>query len=179
MGFSINIPLYKRDEERRLVWGRATREELDKSNEIMDYASSKPNFEAWSNDFAARTGGKSYGNCRLQHDSHTAIGKIVEPLSFNDDDKAIDICVKVVDDKAWELVKSSVLTGFSVGGSYGSRWKDEDGIVHYTAIPSEISLCDNPCVGSATIECIKTDGAKEVSRLSTPIQSPSAFMNDL
>ena len=59
MGFSINIPLYKRDEERRLVWGRATREELDKSNEIMDYASSKPNFEAWSNDFAARTGGKS------------------------------------------------------------------------------------------------------------------------
>lgn len=165
MGFSINIPLYKRDEERRLVWGRATREELDKSNEIMDYASSKPNFEAWSNDFATRTGGKSYGNCRLQHDSHTAIGKIVEPLSFNDDDKAIDICVKVVDDKAWELVKSSVLTGFSVGGSYGSRWKDEDGIVHYTAVPSEISLCDNPCVGSATIECIKTDGAKEVSNV--------------
>jgi hypothetical protein len=165
MGFSINIPLYKRDEERRLVWGRATREELDKSNEIMDYASSKPNFEAWSNDFATRTGGKSYGNCRLQHDSHTAIGKIVEPLSFNDDDKAIDICVKVVDDKAWELVKSSVLTGFSVGGSYGSRWKDEDGIVHYTAVPSEISLCDNPCVSSATIECIKTDGAKEVSNV--------------
>ena len=165
MGFSINIPLYKRDEERRLVWGRATREELDKANEIMDYASSKPNFEAWSNDFATRTGGKSYGNCRLQHDSHTAIGKIVEPLSFNDEDKAIDVCVKVVDDKAWELVKSSVLTGFSVGGSYGSRWQDDEGITHYTAVPSEISLCDNPCVGSATIECIKADGTTETISL--------------
>lgn len=161
MGFSIDIPLYKYDEEKRLVWGRATREELDKSKEIMDYASSKPNFEAWSNDFATRTGGKSYGNCRLQHDSHTAIGKIVEPLSFDDEDKAIDVCVKVVDDNAWELVKNSVLTGFSVGGSYGSRWKDDEGITHYTAVPSEISLCDNPCVASATIECIKADGSIE------------------
>ena len=161
MSFSMNIPLFKIDEEQRLVYGRATQEVVDKSGEVMDYATSKPNFEKWSNDFATRTHGQSYGNCRLQHDSKRAIGKIVKPLSFSDAEKAIDICVKVVDDEAWKMTKESILTGFSVGGSYGKRWQDDEGITHYTAVPSEISLCDNPCVGTATIEFIKADGSTE------------------
>jgi hypothetical protein len=157
----MTIPLTKVDEEKRLVYGRATQEILDKSGEILDYESSKPNFEAWSNDFATRTGNKSYGNIRQQHDSKKAIGKIAEPLSFDDKDKALDICVKVTDDSAWDLVKDNVLTGFSVGGSYGSKWKDDAGVLHYTAVPSEISLVDNPCVGTATIDFVKADGSVE------------------
>ena len=62
MGFNMSIPLFKIDEEQKLVYGRATQEVLDKANEIMDYESSKPMFEKWSNDFATRTNGKSYGN---------------------------------------------------------------------------------------------------------------------
>ena len=161
MNFNMNIPLFKIDEEQKLVYGRATQEVLDKSDEIMDYESSKSNFEKWSNDFATRTGGKSYGNIRVQHDSKRVGGKIAEPLTFNDADKAIDICVKVNDDNLFNEIKEGYYTGFSVGGSYGRQWTDDDGILHYTAIPSEISIVDNPCVGTATIMYVKADGTTE------------------
>jgi hypothetical protein len=161
MNFNMNIPLFKIDEEQKLVYGRATQEVLDKSDEIMDYESSKSNFEKWSNDFATRTGGKSYGNIRVQHDSKRVGGKIAEPLTFNDTDKAIDICVKVSDDNLFNEIKEGYYTGFSVGGSYGRQWTDDDGILHYTAIPSEISIVDNPCVGTATIMYVKADGTTE------------------
>lgn len=161
MGFNMSIPLFKIDEEQKLVYGRATQEVIDKANEIMDYESSKPMFEKWSNDFATRTNGKSYGNCRVQHDSKRVGGKIAEPLVFNDVDKAIDICVKVSDDKLFNQIKEGYYTGFSVGGSYGKQWADDDGIIHYTAIPSEISIVDNPCVGTATIMYVKADGTTE------------------
>ena len=161
MGFNMNIPLFKIDEEQKLVYGRATQEVLDKANEIMDYESSKPMFEKWSNDFATRTNGKSYGNVRIQHDSKRVGGKVAEPLVFNDNDKAIDICVKVNDDNLFSQIKDGMYTGFSVGGSYGKQWTDDDGILHYTAIPSEISIVDNPCVGTATIMYVKADGTTE------------------
>lgn len=161
MSFSMNIPLFKIDEEQKLVYGRATQEVVDKSDEIMDYESSKPMFEKWSNDFANRTNGKSYGNVRIQHDSKRVGGKIAEPLTFNDADKAIDICVKVNDDALFNQIKEGYYTGFSVGGSYGKQWTDDDGLLHYTAIPSEISIVDNPCVGTATIMYVKADGTTE------------------
>ena len=161
MGFNMSIPLFKIDEEQKLVYGRATQEVIDKANEVMDYESSKPMFEKWSNDFATRTNGKSYGNIRIQHDSKRVGGKIAEPLVFNDIDKAIDICVKVNDDNLFSQIKDGMYTGFSVGGSYGKQWTDDDGILHYTAIPSEISIVDNPCVGTATIMYVKADGTTE------------------
>lgn len=102
MSFSMNIPMFKINEEQRLVYGRATKEAVDRSGEIMDYETSKENFIEWSNDFAERTNGKSYGAVREQHDAKKAVGKIAQPLSFVDEEKAIDVCVKVVDDEAWE-----------------------------------------------------------------------------
>lgn len=161
MGFNMSIPLFKIDEEQKLVYARATQEVLDKANEIMDYESSKPYFEKWSNDFATRTNGKSYGNIRVQHDSKRVGGKIAEPLVFNDVDKAIDVCIKVSDDKLFEEIKEGYYTGVSVGGSYGKQWKDESGITHYTAIPSECSIVDNPAVPTATIMYVKADGTTE------------------
>jgi hypothetical protein len=161
MGFNMNVKLFKIDEEQKLVYGRATQEVLDKSGEIMDYESSKPMFEKWSNDFATRTNGKSYGNVRVQHDSKRVGGKIAEPLAFNDIDKAIDVCVKVTDDTLFSQIKDGVYTGFSIGGSYGKQWTDDDGTLHYTAIPSELSIVDNPCVNTATIMYVKADGTTE------------------
>ena len=161
MNFSMNIPLSKAYEDKRLVFGRATQQIVDRAGEMMDYDSSKPYFLEWSNDFAKRTNGKSYGAIREQHDSKRAVGKIVEPLSFSDEEKAIDICVKVVDDVAWNKVKEGVLTSFSIGGSYGKQWVDEEGISRYTAIPTEISLVDQPACSTATIQFIKADGTTE------------------
>ena len=161
MSFSISVPLQKVDESRHEIYGRATQQVIDRAGEMMDYDSSKPYFLEWSNDFAKRTNGKSYGAIRQQHDSKKAIGKIIKPLSFNDEDKAIDICVKVVDENAWKMVTESVLTAFSIGGSYGKQWIDEDGVSRYTAIPTEISLVDQPACPTAVIEFIKADGTIE------------------
>lgn len=161
MGFNMNMKLFKIDEEQHLVYGRATQEVEDKSGEVMDYASSKPMFEKWSNDFATRTNGKSYGNVRIQHDSKRVGGKIAKPLVFNDADKAIDVCVKVSDDNLFNDIKEGYYTGFSIGGSYGKQWTDDEGLLHYTAIPSELSIVDNPCVGTATIMYVKADGTTE------------------
>ena len=170
--FNMVIPLTKVDEEKRLVYGRATQEVLDKSGEILDYDSSKKNFETWSKGFEKTTDGKSYGNIREQHDPQKACGKLAEPLTFNDEDKAIDICAKIVSDDTWKKVTEGVLTGFSIGGSYAKRWRDNDGIAHYTAAPAEISIVDNPCVPTATIEFVKTDGTIESSK-----QSPCGNRN--
>lgn len=171
MSFSMNIPLFKIDEEQRLVYGRATQEVVDKSGEVMDYETSKPMFEKWSSDFATRTKGKSYGNVRIQHDAKRVGGKIAEPLVFNDADKAIDVVVKVTDDKLFNEIKEGYYTGFSIGGSYGKQWTDDDGNLHYTAIPSELSIVDNPCVGTATIEYVKADGTTETKTFKKEVKS--------
>ena len=159
--FNMVIPLTKVDEEKRLVYGRATQEVLDKDNEKLDYDSSKPNFEDWSGEFAKTTDGKSYGNIREQHDPKKACGKLAQPLTFDDEEKAIDVCAKIVSDDTWNKVKEGVLTGFSIGGSYSKRWKDNDGVTRYTAVPCEISIVDNPCCPTATIEFVKADGTVE------------------
>jgi hypothetical protein len=44
----VFVPLMKVDEEQRLVFGKITAQEVDQSGEMMDYDTSKPNFESWS-----------------------------------------------------------------------------------------------------------------------------------
>lgn len=157
----VFVPLTKVDEEKRLVYGRITQEILDKAGEVMDYESSKPNFEKWSNEISEASGGLSKGNVRVMHGLSVA-GKLTE-LSFDDEDKAIDVCAKVVDDGEWNKVLEGCYTGFSVGGAYGKRWtetNDNEKIKKFTAVPNEVSLVDNPCVPSATFTMVKADGAE-------------------
>lgn len=158
----VFVPLYKVDEEQRLVYGRITAEEQDKSGETMDYAKSKANFEKWSNDIHTASGGLSKGNVRVMHGLNVA-GKLTE-LDFDDDSQSIEVCAKVVDDGEWQKTLEGCYTGFSVGGKYGKRWSETvDGVVmkKYEAIPNEVSLVDNPCVTSATFSLVKADGVEE------------------
>jgi hypothetical protein len=155
------IPITKVDAAKRLVYGLATAETEDRSGEICDYASTKPNYEKWSGDIAKATNGKSFGNLRAMH-GNIAAGKVTS-IGFNDDAKQIEICAKVVDDAEWNKVQEGVYTGFSQGGSYEKRWADADsGLMRYTANPSEISLVDLPCLPGATFQMIKADGAAEI-----------------
>ncbi len=156
------IPITKVDAARRLVYGLATAEAEDRVGEICDYASTKPNYEKWSAEIAKSTGGKSLGNVRAMHGA-VAAGKVTQ-INFNDADRQIEICAKVIDDAEWEKVAEGVYTGFSQGGAYGRRWTDEDGLMRYTAEPSEISLVDLPCLPQAHFEMIKADGARELRR---------------
>lgn len=159
----VFVPLTKVDEEQRLVYGRITQEVLDKSGEVMDYETSKPHFQKWSGEFEEKTGGLSKGNLRVMHGLNVA-GKLTD-IAYDDLEKAVDVCAKVVDDGEWEKVLEGCYTGFSVGGRYGKKWNDtlEDGtqVKKYTAIPGEVSLVDDPCVTTATFSLVKANGETE------------------
>ncbi len=92
-----------------------------------------------------------------------AAGKVTK-INFNDADRQIEICAKVIDDLEWGKVVEGVYTGFSQGGAYARRWTDEDGLTRYTADPCEISLVDLPCLPQASFEMIKADGTRELRR---------------
>lgn len=156
----LYIPIQKVDEEKRLVYGIASAEEIDHMGEIFDYASSKPYIAAWSKDFQEKTGGKSFGNLRAMHQAISA--GVLTDLKFDDEKKAVLVCAKVVDEAEWKKVLAGVYTGFSFGGQAVQRWanKEEKG-TRYTLDPSELSLADKPCVPSAVFEIIKTDGSVE------------------
>lgn len=159
MSLNLFARLTKVDEEKRLVYGRATEEVVDRAGEIMDYATSKPYFEKWSDGIAKATDGRSVGNLRAMH-NNIAAGKLTA-IDFLDAEKAIDICAKVVDDSEWAKVLEGVYTGFSIGGDYVKRWVDPDvSARRFTADPCEISLVDLPCVPTASFFSIeKADGS--------------------
>jgi hypothetical protein len=157
---SLFIPITKVDATQHLVYGVATAEVEDRTGEICDYASTKPHYQRWSEEIAQSTGGKSRGNLRAMHGS-VAAGKVTA-ITFNDDARQIEISAKVVDAAEWIKVTEGVYTGFSQGGTYERRWTDEAGLMRYTAIPSEISLVDLPCLAAARFEMIKADGTPEL-----------------
>lgn len=158
---SMFIPIMKVNAERREVWGFAAIEEVDNSDEILDYESSKPHFLDWSNRAQKRSGGKSLGNLRSMH-QNIAAGKLIE-LRPDDVSKGFYVGAKIIDDGEWKKVEQGVYTGFSVGGSYLKRWQDfrNPGKMRYTAKPTELSIVDSPCIPSATFEMVKADGMVE------------------
>ena len=149
--------LSKVDVEKRLVYGRAAQETPDHSGEVMDYLQSKPNFVKWSAEMSKATNGASQGNIRAMH-GNVAAGKVQE-LIYSDDEHAIDVVAKIIDENEWQKVLEGVYTGFSIGGKYGARVKKGD-FTHYEALPTEISLVDRPCIPTATFFDIqKSDGS--------------------
>lgn len=156
--------LEKIDEEKRLVYGRATQELKDRSGEMMDYASSAPNFEKMADEFKKNTGGKSLGPILVSHNKGYIAGKIID-MHLNDDEKAVDICAKVVDDGAWRMVKEGCFSGFSIGGGYGKKWATSGGVTKYEAIPREVSLVASPCLPAARINLIRSDGRWDMLKI--------------
>ncbi len=159
--------LQKIDEKTGIVSGRAVEEVLDHAGEIFDYAKSKPHFEAWSQNISKATDGKSVGNVRAMH-GKVAAGKLTD-IVFNDAEKAIDVTAKIVDPVEKAKLLEGVYTGFSIGGSYVTKWEDpvHKGVMRYEAEPSEISIVDLPCVPTAQFTAIKADGSQELRKFHT------------
>lgn len=153
--------LAKIDEARREVWGIATAEVVDKEGEIFDYESSKPYFKAWSAEIEKATDGKSLGNVREMH-APSAVGKLIN-ITFDDEQRQIQVGANIVDDAAWKKCMDGVYTGFSIGGEYVKAWKDGK-FTRFTADPAEISVVDNPCVPMAHFTAVKADGTSEVRK---------------
>lgn len=102
-----------------------------------------------------------------------AAGKLTD-ISFDDDNKRIEVAAKIVDDDEWAKVREGVYSGFSQGGRDVKRWPDaETGLVRYTADPNEISLVDLPCLPDATFEVVKA-GAFVEKRAFANMGQPAA-----
>ncbi len=157
----IFAQIYKIDEQRREVTGRATQEIVDRDGEVMDYFSSKPNFMAWSAEIYKDSGGLSHGNVRAMH-GNVCAGKLTD-ITFDDAERAVDVTAKIIDDNEWEKVCEGAYLGFSIGGRYTKKWADivnEKVVQRYTAMPNEISIVDRPSCSTAKFFRIhKRDGS--------------------
>lgn len=173
MDLHLFIPITKVDVAGRLVYGTIAEEVPDKSGEIMDYETAKPEFEAWSAEITKASSGKSAGNLRAMHGS-VAAGRL-DQIHFDDANKRILTVAKVVDDAEWNKVLEGVYTGFSMGGKYKKRWRDaaHPELTRYTPEPLEVSLVDNPCIPSARFEVVKDDGTIELRKF-RPAQKSGA-----
>ena len=177
------LPLVKADAEKRLVFARAAMEEPDKSREIMDYVSARPQFEAWSKQYSDATLGKSLGNIRAMHNPRHLAGK-VQDIIYDDANKTVDVCLKVLDPVDWAKVEEGGYTGLSIGGGYIRKWSDttDPTLTRYTPRIAEISLVDSPCMPSARImELQKSEGEtvevllKGVPRSFDDLKPPPTF----
>lgn len=155
----MNVPITKVDEEKRMVWGYATVEELDSADTIITYEASKKAFSKW------------IGNIREMHNP-IAIGKKVE-VQFDDANKGVWLGAFVSEstdgENAWIKVKEGVLQGFSIGGSTKDyEFRDYDGqeiltITDYDL--AEVSLVDNPACPSCTLQIVKRDQSGDLARI--------------
>ena len=161
----LQLLFSKIDEEQRTVYGIAAVEELDRSNEIFDYETSKPYIKAWSDDLAKATDGANLGNVRAMHQRADGTRELIAAghltqLVFNDEKKRVEVAAKITDDGEWAKCLAKTYTGFSFGGTYAGRWKDEVNktAMRYTAKPTELSLADLPCGPGATFIMVKAAG---------------------
>jgi hypothetical protein len=159
---SLFFRVNKIDEERRMVFGCAAAEEADRQNEVMDYAGSKPFFQAWSASVKKDSQGKSAGNVREMH-GLSAVGTL-DQIQFDDAAKRIEVAAKIIDDDAWKKCVAGVYCGFSIGGRYAKSWQDSSGLTHYVADPCEVSIVDRPAIPSATFQLVKSDGSTEIRK---------------
>lgn len=156
-------PITKVNEETREVEGVLALERKDKTGDIMDYASSKEHFVAWSNEIHKASGGKSFGNVREMH-GRIAAGKLTA-IEFDDVKKEIRAVSKIVDDGSWEKVQEGVLNGFSIGGDSIKRWNDPVlKAKRYTVKPFEVSLADNPCMYGSEFSVVRSNGEVEIRK---------------
>jgi hypothetical protein len=155
--------LEKYDAFQGIASGIATAEQVDRENEILDYQKSKPFFESWSESVHKDSGGKSFGNVRLQHDDKKVAGRL-NAIEFNDAAKMIRVEAKIVDPIAKELLETGCLTGFSIGGRYVDKVKQSDGVIRYVADPCEISVVDRPALAEAVFQSVKGDGTTELRK---------------
>jgi len=138
-------------------------QEPDHDGEILDYFGSKPYIQNWSNTQLKNSGGKSYGNVRVQHQADNIAG-FLQSITFDDANKEVRVSAKVIDPVARQMLQEGALTGFSIGGSYVKKTPLSNGLISYIANPVEISIVDRPCSPSATFSLVHADGSKELRK---------------
>lgn len=158
----LSMPINKVDKERRMVYGFATLDNIDKQGDVVPSDASIKAFERFR------------GNLREMHQP-VAVGKVVsfkEDRYFDEDSKKfyngvyVSAYVSKGAQNTWEKVLDGTLTGFSIGGEINESEDvyDEEMSKSYRVIKdyslSELSLVDNPANQFANVISIeKVDGS--------------------
>lgn len=141
--FDIRFPITKVDQEKRLVTGFATLDNVDKEGDRITAEASQKAFAQWR------------GNIREMHQPR-AVGKAVnvESRKYLAEDGSeyngvyVSAYVSKGAEDTWQKVLDGTLTGFSIGGGINQQEveKSDSGTVRkitdYTLL--ELSLVDNP-----------------------------------
>jgi hypothetical protein len=170
----LSMPLTKVDQERRIVSGFASLDNLDKQNDIVTTEASMAAFA------------KFRGNIREMHQP-SAVGKMVsfkEEKYFDPESKKfykgvyVSAYISKGAQDAWEKVLDGTYTGFSIGGRM-NKWDDAYDeksdeqiriIKDYDLI--ELSLVDSPANQFASIMSVqKVDGVDVITGDETVLEN--------
>jgi hypothetical protein len=173
---SLSVPFFKVDEERRIVSGFATLDNVDRHNDIVDAEASIKAFETFR------------GNLREMHQP-IAVGKVTNFREEQFYDKStgqtyrgvfVDTYVSKGAQDTWEKVVDGTLSGFSIGGNItkvDSVQKGDDMvrvIKEYELV--ELSLVDSPANQLANVFSIqKVDDRIIATGIATEIKMDNIF----
>ena len=173
---SLSVPFFKVDEERRIVSGFATLDNVDRHNDIVDADASFKAFETFR------------GNLREMHQP-IAVGKVTNFREEQFYDKAtgqsyrgvfVDTYVSKGAQDTWEKVLDGTLSGFSIGGNITKVDQVQKGdnmvrvIKEYELI--ELSLVDSPANQLANVFSIqKVDDRLVATGIATEIKMDNIF----
>ena len=109
--FNISFPIEMIKKEQRIVSGIATADNIDKSNDIVDFAASEIAFKNWQ------------GNIREMH-APIAVGKAIsyKPLKMKGPDGQeynaiqVEAYISKGAEDTWQKILDGTLRAFSIGG---------------------------------------------------------------
>jgi hypothetical protein len=155
--FNISFPIDMIKKEQRIVSGIATADNIDKSNDIVDFEASKEAFANWG------------GNIREMH-APIAVGKAVkyEPVTITDKDGntynafKVEAYISKGAEDTWQKVLDGTLRSFSIGGKVIKKEEMADKMYNGRPVNiikkyvlGELSLVDNPANALAVIDLVK------------------------
>ena len=163
LNFSFPITMIKT--EQRIVCGVATADNIDKSNDIVDFAASEIAFKNWQ------------GNIREMH-APIAVGKAIsyKPLKLKGEDGQeynaiqVEAYISKGAEDTWQKVLDGTLRAFSIGGRITKKEVMEGKMHNGRPISiikeydlGELSLVDNPANAMAVIDLVKMNNVGDLN----------------
>ncbi len=157
--FNFSFPINMIKKEQRIVSGIATADNVDKSNDVVDFTASEIAFKNWQ------------GNIREMH-APIAVGKAIsyKPVKMKDANGKeynaiqVEAYISKGAESTWQKIFDGTLRAFSIGGKIMKKEVLAGKLHNNRPINiikeyelGELSLVDNPANALATIDLVKMD----------------------
>lgn len=178
----VNIPISKSnvDQDRRIVSGWATIDNVDQMGDVVTAEASLRAFQGFR------------GNVREMHDKLKAVGKIVsfrQEEYFGEDGQPhtgiwVDVYISKGAEDTWQKVLDETLTGFSVYGPIASTGiskqyvPEQDRMIRFITEYAllELSLVDSP--GNELCNVLSVQKSSDPTGIATGVQIENVFWCD-